>query len=137
MNREDRKTMNENKQLECSIDWLEFTITSKMEIEFSFEIFGYKTEDFVFSERGGLGYRRSARHIMQNIIVYWAGNDDMGIHYRVSGQAVSYFIDNYIEKNSVDTPFDNKAFPVEEFRNEKFIELLNKILVLGQFTRID
>lgn len=125
------------KTLECSIDWLEFTITSKMEIEQSFEILGYKTEDFMYSERGGLGYRRSARHVMQNIIVYWKGNEGMGIHYRVSGQAVSFFIDNYIEKNSENTPFNAKAFPVEEFRNDKFIELLKKISEIGQFTRID
>ena len=126
-----------SKPLECSIDWLEFTITAKMDIESSLEIFGYKTEDFVFSERGGLGYRKSARHIMQNIIVYWKGNDDMGIHYRISGQAVSYFIDRYIESNSTPTPFNTKALAVEEFNNDKFIEMLKKISSLGQFTRID
>lgn len=125
------------KTLECSIDWLEFTITIKMEIEQSLEMLGYKLDDFIFSDRGGLGYTRSARHIMQNIIVYWKGNEDMGIHYRVSGQAVAYFIDNYIEKNSVLTPFDKKALPVEEFSNDKFMEMLKKILEVGQFTRID
>lgn len=132
------KISSENpKTLECSIDWLEFTITVKMEIEQSLEMLGYKVNDFIFSDRGGLGYTRSARHVIQNIIVYWKGNEDMGIHYRVSGQAVSYFIDNYIEKNSEITPFGEKALPVEDFNNEKFIEMLKKITALGQFTRID
>ena len=163
--------MNFHKQLKnglyACIDWLEFTITElntsnsqRQNISYYLRLFGLHEDLFDECGRGGFGYRNSMRHVTENIFVYFDGKNDMGIHFRVSGSAVSYMFNRYLESMAVDTPFgkryelvdkDVKAdfrkqikkslgLSVEEkefYTDDINMMLLNKILEVGHFTRID
>lgn len=153
--------------LYACIDWLEFTISEldssnsqRQNIKYYLHLFGLQKDMFDEQGKGGLGYRRSMRHLSENIFIYFDGAFDMGIHFRISGTSVAYLLNRYLESMAVDTPF-GKGYEIRDkdirgaFRNaihkslnlptnnydydvdKVCIMFLQKILEVGHFTRID
>ncbi len=159
-----------NRQLKnglyACIDWLEFTISEidtsmslRDNLHYYLHLFGLHEDLFDEVGKGGFGYKRSIRHFYENVFVYFDGTSDMGIHFRASGNAVTYLFNSYLASMGVDTPFgqgyeivdkDIRAErrksiksktpndDVVEFDVDKVgIMYLSKILEVGHFTRID
>lgn len=87
--------------------------------------------------RGGIGYKNSIKHMHENIQVFFEGTDEMGVHIRVSGSAVKYALQCFLDTYKVDSPFgycyevDDVSMP---FILSKYV---SKVLSVGHFTRID
>lgn len=127
--------------LYCRLDWLEFTVDCNKSDYPTFlhyiEKFGFFADTFDDTERGGIGYTRCFRHVFEGIYVYFAGNSDMGIHFKITGTAVNFFLDTYLAKYKCDTPF-GIGYDVGNY-DATFIApmLFEYILSIGHFTRID
>lgn len=127
--------------LYCRIDWIEFTVDTVNSDYSAFkhylECLGFFIESFDDTQRGGIGYQRSFKHITEDIYGYFSGNSDMGIHFRVCGSAVNCFLDTYLSKYKVDTPF-GLGYDVGEYDTTYIAPMLFEyILTIGHFTRID
>ena len=126
------------------VDWLEFTFTefscySSIHDKFNFIFSNIGMDMELFNEvgKGGIGYKRSLKHIHENICIYFDGTEDMGIHIRCSGTAVSYMLNQYKEKFVCDTPFGKGyEFPFDDV-SLLLSSFLSCVLKYGHFTRID
>lgn len=126
--------------LVCSVDWLEFTIDSMEHAGEVINAMGLNPVSFVEQDRGGIGYKRLWRHHTQHINIYFDGNDNMGIHVRVSGSSIEFFLSQFVETLSDITPFGGKAYTVPDFKYspDNVLPLFCKwVLEHGHFTRID
>ena len=125
-------------------DWLEFTITelnfelsSYRNVEYYLHMLGLSVDLFDILDRGGFGYKSQMRHMYENIFVFYDGNDDMGIHVRISGTAVTYVLKMFLEYHSCDTPFGKGYFVGDYDTNNIFPMFLKRVFDFGHFTRID
>lgn len=120
--------------LKCSIDWMEFTVTVPIDVPELISKFNLDYTDFKKCEHGGLGYKSMLKHILYDIIILYDGNEDMGIHIQVKGSAISYFLFTFAQKY-ID---EDGSIDVLDFKYDTFFPtLLDMILELGHFTRID
>ncbi len=129
-----------NNGLVCSVDWLEFTIDSMEHPGELIHALGLNPVSFVDQERGGLGYKKLYRHHTQHINIYFDGNDNMGIHVRVSGSSIEFFLNQFVETLAEENPFGGKAYAVPDFKYspDNVLPLFcGWVLDHGHFTRID
>lgn len=122
--------------LYARIDWLEFTITefdsdlSKRDnVSMYIRALGLHEDLFDEQGKGGFGYKSSVRHISENIFVYYDGSENMGIHFRISGYAVTYLLKRYLEKMAVSTPFGKGYELVERGERREFQNAIRKKLM--------
>lgn len=127
--------------LYCRIDWIEFTAEAVKSdystFKFYLESLGFSSEAFDDTERGGIGYHRCFKHCTENIYAYFSGNSGMGIHFRVCGSAVNFFLETYLSKYRCETPF-GLGYEVGEYDTTYIAPMLFEyILSIGHFTRLD
>lgn len=121
-------------KLEVSIDWLGFTV-----FDFSGPMdvvtwLGFNESDFSLCN-GGYGYKASLRHNLYSIVIFYDGNENMGIHIDISGSAVSPAVDSYIDSCKEPTPFGGYAVEYqEEGYMMAYLRYLNEC---AKFTRLD
>lgn len=140
-----KKNITEKNELLCCCDWLDFTIfdldseLSEIEnVHFYISYFGLDVSEFNLMQKGLMGYRSLLRHSSENIFVCFNGNENMGIHFRMSGSSVSYCIKAYLESKLSDTPFpDLKYYDIDCDAEYIFVSFLERILSVGSLTRID
>lgn len=124
--------------LRISVDWLSFTIKTFTDWKTLSDYFGLSLEHFQDDMIGSYGYKKRARHMLYDISFLYDGNDDMGIHVDVSGSAVGYFLQCYLNKNTCAvTPFGSVAYEVTSFDDTVLSDLLKDILDMGQLSRLD
>ncbi|MBD5394350.1 MAG: replication initiation factor domain-containing protein [Lachnospiraceae bacterium] len=121
--------------LEVSIDYLSFTVTSFISPYDVLVFLGFNQSDFSVCN-GRYGYKSSLRHNIYPITVLYDGNENMGIHVDISGSGISPMIDVY--KNSIlkgSTPWGTDAFesPDEGYVNS----FLHYLYDFVKFSRID
>ena len=78
-----------NNGLSCSVDWLSFTVEQYSDLETCLSDFGFSMGDFYESPRGANGYKKMLMYYGFSIRVLYDGNDNMGIHFDVSGDICS------------------------------------------------
>ena len=126
--------------LECTIDWLSFTIFSVNTVEDALRIFGFRMTDFFEAPRGAMGYKKMLIANDSTIRVLSDGNDDMGIHIDVSGSSMAVLYEAFKSTLLQDGPF-GAGVEVQDFNSDlgKYIlvQLLEKILEVGQISRMD
>jgi len=121
-------------KLQVLIDWLGFTF-----FEFSnpYEVLsylGFNEADFTIST-GSNGYKSSLRHNLYPIAILYDGCENMGIHVRISGSAISPSIDAYKKTIQHLTPWGDYAI---EYSDEDIaIRYLRHINECAKFTRLD
>ena len=127
-----------NDELQVSIDWLEFTVFDIL-IDDIYDIFGFDICEFQDAGRGGMGYRKTLRHSEENILIFYDGGERQGIHFRVSGASVSFFVKKYVlTKYIYKVPFTKeRAIALSDYVKNNYSLLFEYILDVGQFTRID
>lgn len=123
-----------NNGLSCSIDWLSFTITDCRSIGEALGMFGFNFVDFYECERGAMGYTRMLILNGSTLRVLFDGNDNMGVHFDVSGSAVGDLFDYYKRMRSELTPWDTMAVDLDI---QIMSDLLSSILKVGHISRLD
>lgn len=124
--------------LSVSVDWISFTVKTMSDWKCVVEYFGLSVLQFQEDLNGTNGYLSKARHMIYPISVLYDGREDMGIHVDVSGSAVGFFLQSYLNKNTcAETPFDALAYEVREFDDTVLGDVLDCILGMGQLTRLD
>lgn len=124
--------------LSVSVDWLSFTIKSITDWKAIVEKFGLSVLQFQDGLNGTNGYRVKARHMVYPISILYDGREDMGIHVDVSGSAIGFFLQSYLNKNTcAETPFGDVAYEVQNFDDTVLGDVLDYILGMGQLTRLD
>lgn len=124
--------------LNVSVDWISFTVKAVSDWKCVVECFGLSVSQFREDLNGANGYRSKARHMIYPISVLYDGREDMGIHVDVSGSAVGFFLQSYLNKNTcAETPFGGVAYEVQEFDDTVLGDVLKDILDIGQLTRLD
>lgn len=87
--------------------------------------------------RGGIGYKNSIKHMYENIQVFFEGTEEMGVHVRVSGTAVKYALQCFLDTYKVDSPF-GYCYEVDDVSMPYILsKFVSKVLSVGHFTRID
>ena len=120
--------------LTCSIDWLSFTITDKMTLHNVLGMFGLERTDFYECDKGASGYKQMLIMHGANVRVLYDGNDNMGIHFDVSGSAVGDFVEHYRQGVSELTPWDTYALDMDIRLVSHMLERVEKH---GHVTRLD
>ena len=121
--------------LYCSIDWLSFTVLDSVDVETTLAEFGFSIEDFFECPKGASGYRKMITLIGSNLRVLFEGNDNMGIHFDISGSAMSDFYETYYKScYNNETPFGELAIDMEL---DVVKSLFQRISELGHITRLD
>lgn len=120
--------------LSCSIDWVSFTITAKKSVGEVLAMFGFNFQDFYECEKGANGYKRMLLLHGSTLRVLFDGNDNMGVHFDVSGSSVGDLVAYYKESISEDTPWDSKAIDIDI---RVVAHMFEKIMQYGHFTRLD
>lgn len=123
--------------LECTIDWISFTIFSISDVKDVLRAFGYIEAEFFEAPKGAMGYKKMLLGNDSTVRILSNGNEDMGIHVDVSGSSVGDFIEHY-----TNTLADYK---VPFCPGEKVLDmdlnvlksLMEYILSIGQFSRLD
>ena len=119
----------------CSIDWLSFTVLDCSDLQSCLNTFGFNLSDFYDCPRGANGYKNMLSYICFNIRVLYNGNENMGIHFDISGSAVSEFYRVYYEScYDISTPWGTLAI---DFSLDVVNSLFSKILKMGHITRLD
>ena len=95
-------------KLAVSIDWLGFTFFAYSSPYDVLSYMGLCSGDFSVAN-GSNGYKCSLRHNLYSITVLYDGREDMGIHVNISGSAISYALETYIESIKIPTPFGSYA----------------------------
>lgn len=128
-----KKTMENG--LVCSIDWLSFTIDHYENLETCLSLFGFAMDDFFLCPRGANGYKKMMTYFGYNIRVLYDGNENMGVHFDVSGSAVAEFFRVYYESCfNIPTPWGTLAI---DMALDVVGSLFRKILDNGHVTRLD
>ena len=121
--------------LYCSIDWLSFTVEQFVDLQTCLSEFGFTLEDFYECPRGANGYKKMLTYIGSPIRVLYDGNDNMGVHFDITGSAVSEFCKVFYESCfDVPTPWGTLAMDIEL---DVIKKLFNQIKRIGHFTRLD
>ena len=121
--------------LYCSIDWLSFTVLDFVDLETTIAEFGFTIEDFFECPKGANGYRKMITLIGSNLRVLFEGNDNMGIHFDISGSAMTDFYETYYKScYNNETPFGELAIDMEL---DVVKSLFQRIQELGHITRLD
>lgn len=121
-----------------SVDWLSFTVKKVMSWQDVIKYFGLNIKQFQTGLNGSYGYKARVRHMVYPISVLYDGNDGMGVHVDVSGSAVGYFLQCYLDMHmDSETPFGCSAYEVESFNDTILGDVLKDILDIGQLTRFD
>jgi phage replication initiation protein len=121
--------------LYCSIDWLSFTVLDNVDLDTTIAEFGFTIEDFFECPRGANGYKKMLSMIGSNLRVLYDGADNMGIHFDVSGSAMSDFYEVYYKSCfNNETPFGELAIDMEL---DVVKSLFHRIQELGHITRLD
>lgn len=118
----------------CSIDWLSFTITAHKRIGEVLAMFGFDFTDFYECEKGAMGYKRMLMLHGANIRVLFEGNDNMGIHFDISGSAMGELVEYYKLGMSEVTPWDTRAVDIDL---QVISHMLSRITQYGHITRLD
>lgn len=118
----------------CSIDWLSFTITAHKSIGEVLGLFGFSFADFYECEKGAMGYKRMLMLHGSNLRVMFEGNDNMGIHFDVSGSAMADLYEYYKRGVSEVTPWDTLAVDIDM---QIVSHMLGRVLQYGHVTRLD
>lgn len=121
---------------EICVDWLEFTLKID-NIVSACSLVGLNFLDFVVRHSGALGYSKYGKHKYCSISIFWNGSENMGTHFRVSGSSVPIFFQYFIDSRLEDTPFGDKALPVDNFLDNYFSLLFSVISENGKLTRLD
>lgn len=121
-------------ELECLIDWIGVTFFEFASPVDVLSYLGFSDSDFSVS-RGRNGYKSSLRHNLHNISVLYDGSEDMGFHVDISGSAISFALDAYINSLAELTPWGTYA--PEMFDNNSMVEYLRHIVECGKLTRLD
>lgn len=119
--------------LRISCDYIRFTIKDISVISDVLSALGFSLEQFTQLDRGSEGYRNQLIYKGYNIRVLYNGNEDMGIHFNISGSAVSEFLRVYASSISDDSEILNTSDGVYYV----FRHLLSFIVQHGHFTRFD
>lgn len=126
--------VNSINKLEVSIDWLGFTVFDFSTPMNVVEWLGFNESDFTVCN-GGYGYKASLRHNLYPIVIFYDGNENMGIHVDISGSAVSPAVDAYIDSTKELTPWGDYAAEYhEEGCMKAYLCHLNDC---AKFTRLD
>lgn len=121
--------------LYCSIDWLSFTVLDNVDLDTTIAEFGFTIEDFFECPRGANGYKKMLSMIGSNLRVLYDGADNMGIHFDISGSAMSDFYEVYYKSCfNNETPFGELAIDMEL---DVVKSLFRRIQELGHITRLD
>jgi phage replication initiation protein len=119
-----------------SVDWLEFTLNINNVVS-ACSYVGLDFIDFDVMEYGSMGYSKYAKHRLCSIYVYYCGNDDMGVHFRITGTSIAIFFKMFIASRSEATPFGDIAIQVDDFTSEFFALLFEVVSKKGKFSRLD
>lgn len=120
--------------LSCLVDWLSFTVTVHKRFGEILSLFGFDFTDFFESDKGSMGYKRMLLYRGANIRVLFEGNDNMGVHFDVSGSAIGVFLDHYRDGISEVTPWDTLAVDMDL---HVMNHMLARVMDVGHFTRLD
>lgn len=123
--------------LECTIDWISFTIFSISDVLEVFHVFGYQEAEFYEAPKGAMGYSRMFLANDSSVRVLTEGNDNMGIHIDVPGSGIADFIEHYTNTLAdFNVPFC-PGEKVLEIDVDILKRLMEFILNIGQFSRLD
>lgn len=120
--------------LSCRIDWLSFTITDSTDVESTLDDFGFLLSDFYECPKGASGYRKMLMLNGSTLRVLYDGNENMGVHFDVSGSAMSDLFDYFKRSHAEVTPWGTDAI---DWDLQVMSDLLSRILKLGHVTRLD
>lgn len=118
------------------IDWLSFTILDNFNLNECLRMFGFSEADFVELPKGANGYKSMMKMHEYDIKVLYDGKSDMGVHFDVTGSAISYFLERFMKSLEVETPF-GEAYEVEDIEASFMRMLFETVLKHGHFTRAD
>ena len=118
--------------LECRIDWLSFTVLD-LPLVRALEVFGFSLGDFVQSPKGSMGYKKMLLLTGSKLRVLYDGADGMGIHFDISGSAISDFYSYCYNHYAIESPFGGVAVDWD-FASDVVLE---KVLRYGHVTRLD
>lgn len=120
--------------LSCRIDWLSFTILEGDDVEAVLDDFGFLMSDFHTCPKGANGYRQMLLLNGSTLRVLYDGNEGMGVHFDVSGSAMSDLFMYFRRSLEVPTPFGTDAIDMDV---QIMSELLTRVDRLGHVTRLD
>ena len=123
-----------NNGLSCRIDWLSFTILEGDDVEAVLDDFGFLMSDFHACPKGANGYRQMLLLNGSTLRVLYDGNEGMGVHFDVSGSAMSDLFMYFRRSLEVSTPFGTDAIDIDL---HVMSELLSRVDRLGHVTRLD
>jgi len=125
--------------LKVSVDWLAFTVKADwMSVHSVIEFLGLDGSMFSPAPRGAQGYKSMLNLDGFGLSILSNGSTDMGIHVNISGSAVGYVLQKYVEKNSDNNPFDTqKAFLVDDFGQTVLTKFLSDVTKFAQISRMD
>ena len=131
-----------NKQLDnnlrVSLDWISFTVTSPMELNEVLDFLGYKEEDFRERKCGGKGYKDCIEVAGYNLLVYYNGNENMGIHVAISGASITNFFVAFRKRHTCKNPFNSvDVRETVDLDFTVFVDFVKRVLQIGHFTRLD
>lgn len=121
--------------LSVLVDWIGFTVLSLSVLDDILSLFGLSRSDFSILPHGSNGYKSCILYNGCNIRVSYDGNENMGVHFDISGSGVSCFLELYKQSISYQTPFGpayNKS-PDETI----LCSLFRSISSVGKLTRLD
>lgn len=120
--------------LEVCVDWLGFTFFTFSTPFDVLGVLGLPADEFSVCN-GSNGYKSSLRHSLYPITVLYDGRADMGIHVNISGGAIAFALDKYMESIKIPTPFGD--YGVEYSDDSIMIRYLKHIHDYVKFTRVD
>lgn len=119
--------------LSCRIDWLSFTIDST-DVQATLDDFGFVIHDFHECPKGANGYKKMLMLSGSTLRVLYDGNENMGVHFDVSGSAMSDLFEYYKRTHAIDTPWGTEAI---DWDLQVMSDLLARVQKLGHVTRLD
>lgn len=97
-------------------------------------MFGFTFQDFHELDKGANGYKRMMLLHGSTLRVLFDGNENMGIHFDVSGSAIGDLVEYYKRGVSELTPWGTLAIDMDM---RVVSHMLDRILKYGQVTRMD
>lgn len=122
--------------LRVLVDWIDFTITKNMEVHEVIDFLGYAVDQFSKRSCGGRGYKDSLQLKGYSLLIYYNGNEGMGIHVSISGSCITNFFCAFQKRYSVLTPFGSARDTVD-LDSLVFLDFLKRVQSIGHFTRLD
>lgn len=126
--------------LTISIDWISFTCDVSISKHTLIRKLGYQFSDFKQIDRGAMGYKKQLKHSLESVTIFYDGNEDMGVHLRITGRSVTPVIEQYYKTLEAETPFVF-PHPVENLGDNPLtfamLSFFRCFSEFGHFTRID